>query len=153
MLRDIEVHVPQEEGIEVLSVELVDKALTIGAWTAVRLKFKNVLTKASVFAIEAVSTCKVTPHMDKTRLLQPEEIWTQTFSFLPSKQDTVDVRMRITPKNIQAFKEKETTTTIIEFQANTKNPSSVMGILLGFSGANIGALSISTFWDQIIVSN
>lgn len=150
LLRDVEVTVPIMDSVSIISVELVEQALTVGAWTPIRLKFKNTMQQARVFAIEAVASSKITPNHDKTALLHPGDAWTQLFYVLPSNQETVSVRLRVTPSTERAYKEAIREETIVEFQAKTKSPNSLMSSLLGFSGVNIGAFSLAAFWDAIL---
>lgn len=115
-----------------------------------KVKFKNIHDSSVIFKIEAISNAKITPTVDRTRLLEPEEIWTQMFYILPTKQKKVTVRIKISPEKEIKYKEQETDNTILEFETLTKNPSNAIRMLAGFSGINVGAIGVSALWKRAL---
>jgi hypothetical protein len=92
------------------------------------------------------------PDTDSTSLLKPEGTWVQTFYILPSKQNDVNLRVRITPKTAEKYQDHIHEQAVVEINAKTKNPSSMTASLLGFGGVNFGVVGISAAWDKIVTA-
>lgn len=148
--RDLNIEVSEEGGAEFISAVLAENALTMGSWAPLEVKFRNKLEEASAYGIEGVSTAKMYPHMDKTKVLQPGEEWMQTFYVLSGKQDKIDIRIQITPQVGKAFKRELADDTTIEIQGNTVDPSSYELGLAQFGGLNFGVMGLGIIWDDIV---
>lgn len=151
LLRKIDVQIPvNKAGVDEISVSLPQRSLTVGLWSPIVLKFTNTRDKVAAYSMEAVSTSKLYPHKDQSKKLQPGETWIQTFFALPSKQDSVNIRMRIIPEVKRKFKEVISEETIVEFEATTRSQTSLMNTLVGFSSINGVLLGGAMVWDKVL---
>ncbi|MCY3412904.1 MAG: hypothetical protein INQ03_14800 [Candidatus Heimdallarchaeota archaeon] len=151
LLRKIETRIEVNDcTIEEIDVSLPQRSLTVGLWSPIVLKFTHVGEKETVYSMEAVSTSKLYPHKDRTIKMKKGDRWTQTFFALPSKQESVNVRMRIIPIVERSFKQAIKEETIIEFEVQTRSQTSMINTLIGFSGINGALLGGAVIWDQIL---
>ncbi|MHA2503092.1 MAG: hypothetical protein ACXAE3_09490 [Candidatus Kariarchaeaceae archaeon] len=152
LLLDIERTIEVEEGIKIMDVTLPKGVMVQGKWTPVKISFKNDLPESKAFHLDAVSTSRMYPDTDSTSILEPGAIWVQTFYILPSKQNDVNLRVRITPKTAESYQSHIHEQAVVEVNAKTKNPSSMTASLLGFGGVNFGVVGISATWDRVVAS-
>ncbi len=138
------------QSAEILKVSLPETSLVQGKWTPVVVEFMNPSTEKKQYQVEAVFTTKFYPHTDKTPQLKPGEGWKQTFFVLPSKQSSVYGRIRITSNNDIQYKSSNPDESIVEITANSRDPNTIIGSLIGLSGVNFGILGISVIWDQVL---
>ncbi len=148
--RDLDYEVTEEGGAKVTSIKLPEHALMRGKWTPMKLKFKNTLEQATSYYIEAVSTGRVYPHQDRSKVLEQGEEWEQTFYVLTGKQDEVALRMQLTPTTGKAFKQELADDTTINITGSTLDPKNYSLGLGQFTGINFGVLGLSIIWNDIV---
>ncbi len=151
-LRNILYLTPEENAVSILSVVLPERAFTAHAWTPVKIKFRNTLERPTRFHIEAIANARITPPIDKTKILEPGEVWEQSFFVLPKNQRTISLNIRMTPfldKITETTETKETEETILEITGKSHDPTDAKLTYLVFSVANFAIMGVSVILDRL----
>lgn len=149
--KNMNVEVTDEGGVKLLETTLSERPFTLNVWTPLTVKFKNITGRRTRFYIEGVSTARIYPNKDKTKYLEPDEEWTQTFYILPSKSKEVDIRLRFAPRDkVITFKEEIVDDTVVEINAGLIDPSKSKVGLAQFSGINFSVMGFTFIWQDLV---
>ncbi|MCE7735323.1 MAG: hypothetical protein GPJ54_10630 [Candidatus Heimdallarchaeota archaeon] len=135
---------------EIESVTLPEHSFFKNIWTKVEVKFKNKTGRETSFSIEGVSTAQLYPHLDSSKVLQPDESWVQSFYVLPSEGASLELRFRITPTTAKVFKAPIADDAIVNVSGLILDPTKNKFGILQFSGLNFSVLGLSIIWQDII---
>ncbi len=150
-LRKLLFSTEKEEVAVITKIDLPKRAFTKNTWVPLKIRFRNVLSKESVFNIEGVSTARIHPSRSTTKLLQPTEVYEQTFFVHASVQESISLRFRIAEKIQHTWEENnQQKETIVDINGRSYNPKRSTLTMIIFSISNFLTVGVGILWDNIL---